>query len=221
MTLVPFHDLMAGAEREQLRGRLLRKLEPGTPVGRGRRGRGDALAGDPGLQRHLHPAPRTGRPRPLAPYAAMGLDVCRELSVPCCLLFNESPHLDWVFESIELGFNMTMFSDEEMGLAEQTDAVRQTVAQAAPGRGRGRGGDGLAAGHERRPEHADARRARHLTEPDRGREPSWSGPASTRWPSTSARCTCTAAGRCGSTWPVSRRLARRCRCRSCCTARPR
>ena len=53
----------------------------------------------------------------LAPHAAMGLAVCRELSMPCCCLFNGSPHLDWVFESIELGSNMTMFSDEEMSLA--------------------------------------------------------------------------------------------------------
>ncbi len=68
----------------------------------------------------------------LAPYAAMGLAVCRDLSVPCCFLFNESPHLDWVFESIKLGFNMTMFSDEAMSLAEQTDAVCQAVARAHP-----------------------------------------------------------------------------------------
>ena len=68
----------------------------------------------------------------LAPYAGMGLAVARQLSVPCCFLFNESPHLDWVYESIVLGFNMTMFSDEEMNLAEQADAVRQVVAHARP-----------------------------------------------------------------------------------------
>ena len=41
-----------------------------------------------------HPA-RQVRDR-LAPYAAMGLAVCRDLTVPACLLFNESPHADWV-----------------------------------------------------------------------------------------------------------------------------
>ena len=30
---------------------------------------------------------------PLSVYAEMGLEVCRKLSVPACLLFNESPHL--------------------------------------------------------------------------------------------------------------------------------
>ena len=30
---------------------------------------------------------------PLSVYAAMGLEVCRKLSVPACLLFNESPQL--------------------------------------------------------------------------------------------------------------------------------
>lgn len=68
----------------------------------------------------------------LGPYAAMGLDVCRAISVPCCLLFNESPHLDWVFESIEMGFNLTMFSDEQMSLEEQTAVVCQVVERAHP-----------------------------------------------------------------------------------------
>lgn len=68
----------------------------------------------------------------LATYAALGLEVAGALSVPCCLLFNESPHLDRVFESIELGFNLTMFSDEEMSAGEQAAIVRQVTARAHP-----------------------------------------------------------------------------------------
>src|SRR5438132_14337983 len=33
---------------------------------------------------------------PLVPYARMAEAVARGLSVPACLLFNESPFLDWV-----------------------------------------------------------------------------------------------------------------------------
>ncbi|MCO6452789.1 MAG: class II fructose-bisphosphate aldolase [Caldilineales bacterium] len=68
----------------------------------------------------------------LAPYAGMGLAVGQSLSTPCCLLFNESPHLDWVYESIDLGFNLTMFSDEEMHLTEQIAIVRKVVERAHP-----------------------------------------------------------------------------------------
>src|SRR5438309_8872894 len=49
-----------------------------------------------------HPGRRVSDP--LAVYAAMGQAVGRRLSVPCCLLFNESPHLDWVHAAIDLGF---------------------------------------------------------------------------------------------------------------------
>src|SRR6188474_303171 len=52
------------------------------------------------------PHPQRVARDPLSTYAAMGLDVCRRLSVPACLLFNESPNLEWVFEAIELGFGL-------------------------------------------------------------------------------------------------------------------
>src|SRR5215470_6603201 len=52
---------------------------------------------------------------PLGAYAALGLEVGRGLSVPCCLLFNESPHLDWVLRAVELGFQLVMYTDD--GLA--------------------------------------------------------------------------------------------------------
>jgi fructose/tagatose bisphosphate aldolase len=59
-----------------------------------------------------HPA-RQVRDR-LAPYAAMGLAVCRDLTVPACLLFNECPHAGWVEAAIGLGFSLVMFSDDAL-----------------------------------------------------------------------------------------------------------
>jgi len=68
----------------------------------------------------------------LEPYAAMGLAVCRALSVPACLLFNESPFLRWVWQAVDLGFNMVMFSDDELDPPEQEEMVRQVVGRARP-----------------------------------------------------------------------------------------
>jgi Fructose-bisphosphate aldolase class-II len=59
-----------------------------------------------------HPA-RQVRDR-LATYAAMGLAVCRDLTVPACLLFNECPHAGWVEAAIALGFSLVMFSDDAL-----------------------------------------------------------------------------------------------------------
>jgi fructose/tagatose bisphosphate aldolase len=68
----------------------------------------------------------------LEPYAAMGLAVCRGLSVPACFLFNESPFIRWVWQAIELGFNMVMFSDDELDQPEQEEVIRQVVGRARP-----------------------------------------------------------------------------------------
>ncbi|MCP4167388.1 MAG: class II fructose-bisphosphate aldolase [Chloroflexi bacterium] len=76
------------------------------------------------------PHPQRLVPDRLSTYAAMGLDVCRSVSVPTCLLFNESPYLDWVMDAIDCGFNLVMFSDEEMDGPEQTASIRKVVERA-------------------------------------------------------------------------------------------
>ena len=64
----------------------------------------------------------------LAPYAAMALAVCRELSVPACLLFNESPNEDWVGAAIDAGFNLVMFSDDSRGNNETIAIIRSRAS---------------------------------------------------------------------------------------------
>jgi fructose-bisphosphate aldolase class II len=54
--------------------------------------------------------------------------------VPCCLLFNESPHLDWVREAIRLGFQLVMYTDDGLAPAELARRVRE-VAEQAHGQG--------------------------------------------------------------------------------------
>jgi ketose-bisphosphate aldolase len=67
---------------------------------------------------------------PLAVYAAMALQVCRQLSVPVCLLFNESPNRQWVMDSIDAGFNLVMFSDENLPPEAQAVTVRHVADKA-------------------------------------------------------------------------------------------
>ena len=62
---------------------------------------------------------------PLSLYAALGLEAIRRLSVPACLVFNESPDFEWVLEAIGLGFGLVMFSDETLSFDGQVEQVRQ------------------------------------------------------------------------------------------------
>jgi fructose/tagatose bisphosphate aldolase len=66
----------------------------------------------------------------LAPYAAMGRAVGEALSVPACLLFNESPHHAWVSAAIDAGFGLVMFSDEDLSHEALVTAIVQLVAEA-------------------------------------------------------------------------------------------
>ena len=66
----------------------------------------------------------------LSHYAALGLQVCRRLSVPACLLFNESPNMDWVLEAVDLGFGLVMFADDHLPLDRQVDCIRRVVEKA-------------------------------------------------------------------------------------------
>ena len=63
----------------------------------------------------------------LLPYAALGTEVCRQLPVPACLVFNESPYFDWVQQAIDLRFGLVMFSDENLRPQDQQQFVRQIV----------------------------------------------------------------------------------------------
>jgi fructose/tagatose bisphosphate aldolase len=76
------------------------------------------------------PNPKRVRCEHLSIYAAMGFAVCQSLSVPACLVFNESPHLNWIFEAIELGINLVMFSDETLEYTKQVEYTRRVVEAA-------------------------------------------------------------------------------------------
>ena len=130
MALVPFNELMTAAERGQYAvgyfeswnlESLLAVADAAEAV------RSPVILGFSGI---YLPHPERSVEDPLSVYAAMGLDICRRLAVPACLLFNESPHFDQVLEAIELGYNVVMFTDENLSFGEQVTQVRQVVAKA-------------------------------------------------------------------------------------------
>lgn len=76
------------------------------------------------------PHPKRVRRDPLSLYAALGLEALQGLSVPACLVFNESPDIKWVLEAIGRGFGLVMFSDETLSFDRQVEQVRQVVGTA-------------------------------------------------------------------------------------------
>lgn len=129
MALIDFNDLMVEAERGQYAvgyfeswnlESLLAVADAAEAV------RSPVILGFSGI---YLPHPERSVKDPLSVYAAMGLDICRQLAVPACLLFNESPHIDRVLEAIELGYNVVMFTDENLSFTEQVTQVRQVVAK--------------------------------------------------------------------------------------------
>ena len=78
------------------------------------------------------PAPARRVVDPLRVYAEMGLAVVRGLSVPACLLFNESPYLEAVLEAIDLGFGLVMYTDEGLAPAVLEERIAGVVARAHP-----------------------------------------------------------------------------------------
>jgi fructose/tagatose bisphosphate aldolase len=64
---------------------------------------------------------------PLSLYSALGLEAIRRLTVPACLVFNESPDFEWVMDAITLGFGLVMFTDETLSFEGQVENVRRVV----------------------------------------------------------------------------------------------
>ena len=130
MALVPFNELMREAEKGHyavgyFESWNLESLQAVADAAESTRS--PVILGFSGI--YLPHPLRTTREN-LRVYAALGLETCRNLSVPSCLLFNESPYFDWVTEAIELGFSLVMYTDEELSVEEQVKRVRAIVERA-------------------------------------------------------------------------------------------
>jgi len=130
MALVPFNELMCEAEKGNyavgyFESWNLESLQAVADAAESMRS--PVILGFSGI---YLPHPARTRRENLKVYAALGLETCRSLSVPSCLLFNESPDFDWVTEAIELGFGLVMYTDEEVSVEEQVERVRAIVERA-------------------------------------------------------------------------------------------
>jgi fructose/tagatose bisphosphate aldolase len=128
--LVPFQELMADAERKHYAvgyfecwdlASLLAVADAADAL------RSPVLLGFSGISL---PHPERLAPEPLAVVAAMGREVGRALSVPCALVFNESPDIGWVIEAIALGFQLVMYSNDALPGDELESRIREVVARA-------------------------------------------------------------------------------------------
>lgn len=130
MALVPFKDMMAEAERGQYAVGYFEcwNLESLFAVADAAEAtRSPVILGFSGIS--LPNPERVVKDR-LGPYAALGLETCRAISTPACLLFNESAHMDWVLEAINLNFSLVMFVGDDLEYETLVERVRQVVAAA-------------------------------------------------------------------------------------------
>jgi ketose-bisphosphate aldolase len=66
----------------------------------------------------------------LSLYSTLATEACKKLSVPVCTIFNESPYFDLVMESIDCGFGLVMFTNDELSFEEQIKQVKMVVDKA-------------------------------------------------------------------------------------------
>jgi len=83
-----------------------------------------------GLSGIHFPLAECGKRERLRVCAKMAAALCESLPVPACLLFNESPHFDWVLEAIQIGFDLVMYTDETLAPDELERRVREVVTEA-------------------------------------------------------------------------------------------
>lgn len=67
---------------------------------------------------------------PASAYVALGLAVAQQLTVPACLLFNESPYLERVMEAIELGYSLVMYANGNLDHEPLIEQVQLVVDKA-------------------------------------------------------------------------------------------
>jgi len=63
-------------------------------------------------------------------YAEMASEISKKIDVPSATIFNESPYLDAVLESIDLGFNLVMYTDENISFEKQKENIIKVVKKA-------------------------------------------------------------------------------------------
>lgn len=63
-------------------------------------------------------------------YVALGRAVAEQMTAPACLLFNESPHFEQVMAAIDLGYDLVMYSNDDLDLETLIQQVKRVVEKA-------------------------------------------------------------------------------------------
>ncbi len=71
------------------------------------------------------PSPERLRTDPISAYFRMAKSIAEGLSVPACLLFNESPYFDAVELALDLGFDLVMYANDDEAQAPRDEKIRQ------------------------------------------------------------------------------------------------
>lgn len=130
MSLVPFNQLMTDAERGNYAVGYFESwnLESLLAVcDAAEAQRSPVILGFSGI---ALPHPERLAADPLSVVSAMARAAAERLSVPCALLFNESPNLDWIKSAIDEKYSLVMYTPEGCSPQEQIQKVRAVVEQA-------------------------------------------------------------------------------------------
>jgi fructose/tagatose bisphosphate aldolase len=129
MALVPFADLMRAAARGGYAVGYFESwnLESLLAVAdAAEQMRSPVLLGFSGI---YLPHPRRRTRESLEDYS-FARQVAAHMTVPTCLVFNESPHLDWVHQAIDLGYGLVMYTDESVAREVLTQRVIELARRA-------------------------------------------------------------------------------------------
>jgi len=78
------------------------------------------------------PSPQRVFKSDLKIYADIAINISKSISVPSATLFNESPYFESILESIDLGFDLVMYTDENISYEKQKENIISVVKKAHP-----------------------------------------------------------------------------------------
>ncbi len=130
MAMVDFRELMAEAARGNYAVGYFEPwgLESLVAVLRGAEAaRSPVMVGWSGI---FTPKMMDGDLKRFAVFAEAGRRLCERSGVPAAYLFNETPYWDWALASLEMGFNVVMYSNPTDGIDTHRERTKELVERA-------------------------------------------------------------------------------------------
>lgn len=130
MALIPFRELMEDAESRSYAVGYFETWDIQSLLGvlrAAEKARSPVIVGFNGV---YLPKLCNNDKRWLGVYGHAGKTAAQRAKVPVSLIFNESPRLDWVYESMKSGFNLVMYTDEGLSWDERVERIKALVQDA-------------------------------------------------------------------------------------------